>query len=113
MSATNAPTSPLTRNHSETQTQVEEDGDEKDDRLFEGANDPKERNRTSSAPTWHPPGLGQQQQAGAWEEHLDEEGRVFYHNSATGETTWDRPQEQRVEIDGVVHTWTEDEFDGI
>ena len=81
MSATNAPTSPLTQNHSETQTQVEEDGDEKDDRLLEGANDPKKRNRTSSAPTWRPPGLGQQQQEGAWEEHLDEEGRAFYHNS--------------------------------
>ena len=88
----NQPTSPLTHNHSETQTQVEEDGDEKDDRLFEGANEEEERNQTSSVPTWHSPELGQPQQEDAWEEHVDDQGTVFYHNSATGETTWYPPE---------------------
>ena len=70
-------------------------------------------NSTTGVTTWHPPGLGQQQQEDAWEEHMDEEGRVFYHNPGTGETTWGHPQVHTVEIDGAVHTWTEDELNDI
>ena len=31
------------------------------------------------------------QDGNAWQEAVDESGRVFYHNPATAETTWDKP----------------------
>ena len=31
------------------------------------------------------------QDGNAWQEAVDESGRMFYHNPATGETSWDNP----------------------
>ena len=29
---------------------------------------------------------------GAWTRHTDDEGSVYYHNTVTDETTWDKPE---------------------
>lgn len=33
-----------------------------------------------------------QEQAAQWAEHRTPEGKSYYHNSRTQQTTWDRPQ---------------------
>ena len=36
-------------------------------------------------------GYGQQDNNGAWTEHTDENGSVYWYNSQTGEQTYDNP----------------------
>ena len=38
-----------------------------------------------------------------WERHIDERGRTFYHNSTTGETSWDKPAGKGGWVEHVDH----------
>eukprot|EP01054_Gregarina_sp_Poly1_P001508 Gregarina_sp_Poly_1__1507@NODE_137_length_13137_cov_148_628156_g122_i0_p2_GENE_NODE_137_length_13137_cov_148_628156_g122_i0NODE_137_length_13137_cov_148_628156_g122_i0_p2_ORF_typecomplete_len635_score112_99FF/PF01846_19/5_8e03FF/PF01846_19/5e07FF/PF01846_19/28FF/PF01846_19/0_64FF/PF01846_19/1_6WW/PF00397_26/4_7e08WW/PF00397_26/0_69RhoGAPFF1/PF16512_5/0_44Glyco_hyd_101C/PF17451_2/1_2Glyco_hyd_101C/PF17451_2/1e02Glyco_hyd_101C/PF17451_2/7_2e03_NODE_137_length_13137_cov_148_628156_g122_i06202524 len=41
-----------------------------------------------------------------WKEHRTNEGRIFWHNTKTGKSTWDKPDELKTDLEKVLATST-------
>eukprot|EP01053_Blabericola_migrator_P000812 Blabericola_migrator_1__811@NODE_11_length_24785_cov_110_100736_g8_i0_p3_GENE_NODE_11_length_24785_cov_110_100736_g8_i0NODE_11_length_24785_cov_110_100736_g8_i0_p3_ORF_typecomplete_len674_score119_76FF/PF01846_19/7_6e03FF/PF01846_19/6_5e08FF/PF01846_19/1_4e02FF/PF01846_19/1_6FF/PF01846_19/0_48WW/PF00397_26/3_7e07WW/PF00397_26/0_18RhoGAPFF1/PF16512_5/0_34Ntox28/PF15605_6/7_6e02Ntox28/PF15605_6/2_9e03Ntox28/PF15605_6/1_8PSII_Pbs27/PF13326_6/0_65Glyco_hyd_101C/PF17451_2/1_3Glyco_hyd_101C/PF17451_2/ len=59
------------------------------------------------------PGQSNEQAEGAnqvtqsvWREHRTNEGRIFWHNTKTGKSTWDKPDELKTDLEKVLATST-------